>query len=278
MDFATKAFVNEQYQNSSRLDIRIRLHEKYSTNPKDWHEWVFDELDLSPEKRVIEFGCGSGALWAKNKSRLPGVCKELILTDYSEGMVATVKQNIGDLAMVHYKQMDIQSVEYAADSFDIVVANHMLYHVPDLERALSEVRRILTSDGVFYAATNGHNHMEEIYDLAAEFDPAISFVKPRNSLQFGLETGESLLKKHFHSVKCIRYPSNLKISNAQDLADYIFSMGTNLKETFLNKEKYDEFISFLESKKDEDGAIHITKDSGMFVCTDPRIYFPGDKA
>ena len=43
------------------------------------------------------------------------------------------------------------------NTFEIVIANSMLYHVPEIDKALSEVRRVLKKDGVFYAATSGEN-------------------------------------------------------------------------------------------------------------------------
>jgi len=61
------------YQHASRLDARIHLHAKYSTNPQGFHAWVFEHLHLSPtcRCRVLEVGCGSGRLWQENQHRIP---------------------------------------------------------------------------------------------------------------------------------------------------------------------------------------------------------------
>lgn len=51
------------------------------------------------------------------------------------------------------KIIDIQNIPYEDNSFDLVIANMMLYHVPDLPRALAEVGRVLKPEGKLYTAT-----------------------------------------------------------------------------------------------------------------------------
>lgn len=261
----SKQYVNEQYNDSTRLDIRIRLHEVYSTNPTDWHEWVFDQLTFAKGSNVIEFGCGTGAMWAKNRSKIQEDWT-ITLTDQSEGMLTEAKRNIGELPNVTYQGMDIQAIASDDASFDVAVANHMLYHVPDRNRALAETRRILKPTGVLYASTNGLSHIGEIYDFVEEFDRTLPLTKPMNAIYFGLENGEKLLRNHFRDVLLIRYESDLRVTQVQDLADYMFTIGTGLRRALEDKGQYDVFLAFLESKKNEQGYIPVSKDSGLFVC------------
>jgi SAM-dependent methyltransferase len=258
-------FLKNQYKDSSNLDIRIRLHEAYSTNPIDWHEWVFDQMDFKKDSRIIEFGCGTASLWEKNARKMSSKWR-ITLTDMSEGMLAKARHNTRNAYNVAYQVMDIQNVESEDGLFDVVIANHMLYHVPDIHKALAEVQRVLRDDGVFYAATNGGTHLREIFDFVAEFDPSVPFTKPMNATFFGLENGEERLRGHFGDVQLVRYPSDLRVTSAQDLADFIFSIGTEFKTDLIEKGTYASFILFLESKKNEQGHIHISKDSGVFVC------------
>ncbi|MFT3952688.1 MAG: class I SAM-dependent methyltransferase [Oscillospiraceae bacterium] len=102
-----------------------------------------------------EAGCGNGAQWEENIQKLPSGCK-LILSDFSYGMVEIVKNKYADDSNITAQQIDIQCIDYPDESFDVVIANHMLYHVPDLSKALSEVSRVLKPNGTFYAATNGN--------------------------------------------------------------------------------------------------------------------------
>lgn len=63
--------VAKQYRTSVNLDARMALHARFSTNPYPWMRWVFDHFALPAECRVLELGCGTGALWAANRERIP---------------------------------------------------------------------------------------------------------------------------------------------------------------------------------------------------------------
>lgn len=267
----SKSFLNAQYGDSSNLDIRIRLHEMYSTNSDDWHEWVFDHIAFGETSRIVEFGCGSGALWGKNKSRMNGGWK-LLLTDMSGGMLQKAQATAGeaDQDRLTYRIADIQHTQLESGIYDIAIANHMLYHVPEIGKALTEVRRILKPSGSFYAATNGLRHMIELYDLVREFDSSLAFAKPENAIAFGMENGGALLQSHFGQVRLLPFESDLHVTSASDLAAYMFSVGSHLREAIERDGRLADFLEFLESKKNEQGYIHITKQTGLFICTQPK--------
>ena len=52
----------QQYNTSSNLNARIQLHERFSTNPLDWHRWVFEQFQIPENSRVLELGSGTGLL------------------------------------------------------------------------------------------------------------------------------------------------------------------------------------------------------------------------
>ena len=93
------AFVQEQYATSANLDARIALHEKFSTASEHFHDWYFKHVDLY-HARVLEIGCGSGALWQRVYAKIPHAWN-LTLTDYSFGMAAQTRHNLQSLAIAH---------------------------------------------------------------------------------------------------------------------------------------------------------------------------------
>ena len=95
-------------------------------------------------------------MW-KNRESLIGDCSKLVLSDFSEGMLAAAENNIGHYDNMEYKIIDIQEIPYEDETFDVVIANMMLYHVPDIDKGLAEVRRVLKKEGHFYCATYGEN-------------------------------------------------------------------------------------------------------------------------
>src|SRR5439155_6255128 len=136
-------------------NARMGLHEQFRVNPYGWHRCVFDRLDLAPNTRPLELGCGPGVLWSENPDRLP-TGWEVVLSDFSPGMVHEARQKLrGRASTFRFAMADAQAVPFAPASFDAVIANHMLYHVPDRAKALNEIRRVLRPGGRLYAATNG---------------------------------------------------------------------------------------------------------------------------
>jgi ubiquinone/menaquinone biosynthesis C-methylase UbiE len=166
---------NEQYRDPTNLTARMALHARFSTNPQGWQQWVFDQLPWAPATHILELGCGPGRLWAENAARIPPGWA-LTLSDFSPGMLHEARRNLtaqGQAA--RFVAADAQALPFADAAFDAVIANHMLYHVPDRARALAEIHRILRPGGAFVAATNGVAHLREMRDLLNRFHPAGSY-------------------------------------------------------------------------------------------------------
>jgi ubiquinone/menaquinone biosynthesis C-methylase UbiE len=149
----------DQYRDAANLNARASLHGRFSTNPDPWHRWVFDQLALPPDGRILELGCGPGGLWRENLDRLPAGW-HLTLTDFSPGMAEEAQRGLSAVRPdIRVSVADARAIPYADSAFDAVVANHMLHHVPDRVRALDEIARVLAPGGTLYAATNGRRHL-----------------------------------------------------------------------------------------------------------------------
>jgi len=82
------------------------------------------------------------------------------------------KENLGERDNVSYNQVDIQEIPFGGKSFDVVIANSMLYHVPDIEKAIREVCRVLKDGGMFYCATYGeHNFTDVLMVNSIDYNP-----------------------------------------------------------------------------------------------------------
>lgn len=259
--------VSMQYTSDKNLNARKALHAGYSTNKYGWEKWVFDQYSFQSNDRVIEFGCGNGSLWANNKDRIPKDVK-VTLTDFSEGMLSATKDNlIGIEQIINITKTDIQNIEYKDNTFDKVIANHMLYHVPNRDLAISEVARILKSDGTFYATTNSIYNMKEFKDLVGNFDSRLDYVSFSAAKEFGLENGTEQLLKHFDSVEQVIYEDSLHITEAKPLVEYVLSLEghVNIHE-IMTESRIQEFYTYLDKIILAEGSIHISKKSGMFIA------------
>jgi len=251
--------LRHQYKDASNLDARIGLHERFSTNAYGWSRWVLDHVlpHVPPDGHVLELGCGPGMLWRENRERIPPGW-DVTLSDFSAGMLAEARRNLSDAGRsFSFAQVDAQHIPYPDDSIDAVVANHMLYHVPDRARTFGEIRRVLRPDGRFFAATNGQGHMRELED----FVPA--YRVHRVGLGFDLEQGGMALAPWFAHVDLDRYEDALEVTEAAPMLDYLFSMrlAVDIGETDRAAITHE-----VERRLATDGVIRIGKDVGLFVA------------
>lgn len=251
-----------QYQNATNIQARIRLHRDYSVNQQGWFPWILEQVKIQDGMRILEAGCGSGALWKENMASLPEDL-HVTCTDISEGMVHELKRDLGKDPRFDFAVADLQDLPYPDDSFDLVIANHVLFYCSDVDRAIAESRRVLRPGGVFLCSTYGKNHMKEITELVQEYNSDIVLSADRLYEKFGLENGEELLRKHYETVTCRRYEDEIRISDPDPLIAYILSCHGNQNSFLLDA--YKDFHDFVEKKVSH--GFHITKDAGVFVCT-----------
>ena len=246
-----------QYQNAANLNARIRLHEDFSTNPESWLGWVFDHFQAPPQAQVLEIGCGPASLWCENLSRIP-TAWQIILTDLSVGMLEEAKAALGDQqSRFKFEPADAQALPFDDAQFDLIIANHMLYHVPNRPQAYAEIRRVLKPAGRFYAATNGIQHLQEFYDLMRQVNSAL-LAQRDIATWFSLENGEAELAAWFSHVTRHRYHNDLRVTEVEPLVAYAASM-QSLTETELQQ-----IQALIEAQMQVTGAIHITKSTGLF--------------
>ena len=201
--------MERQYRDSSNLSARVALQARFSTNTYGWQRWVFDRIELPSEALLLELGCGVGLLWRENLDRVPAGWS-VTLTDASPGMLGEAERELGAERRFRFRVVHAQEIPFEDGVFDAVVANHMLYHVQDLPRALSEIARILKPGGSLYATTVGRHHMREMGKMLAFLDPTHPPDEPIwYYLAFNLENGAEQLSRWFAEVSLVPYEDAL---------------------------------------------------------------------
>ena len=93
--------------------------------------------------RVLECACGTGAI----SIFIAPVCKELIVSDYSVGMLKQAKKKLKNYDNIDYRRVDITDIEAEDNTFDVVVAGNVIHLLPDPQRAMKELTRVCKDGG-----------------------------------------------------------------------------------------------------------------------------------
>lgn len=253
--------LKNQYQNASNISSRISLHSLYAQNPKGWFPWIYEQCQICSGMKILEVGCGDGALWLQNKGRLPADI-QVTLSDVSEGMLRDARRALGtEDARFDFQVMDCQQIPYPENTFDLVVANHVLFYCDNLQTALAEIRRILKPEGRLVCSTYGNDHMKEVSELVQEFDEHIVLAADKLYEKFGRENGVEILNSYFSDIEWRTYEDCLIVPEPEPLISYILSCHGNQGQYI--PERYREFFSYVKKKTDQ--GMKITKDAGVFI-------------
>src|SRR4051794_7813453 len=155
-------------------------------------------------RRVLEVGCGWGelALWIGRETGA-----EVVAVDLSPRMVELARESGVDARVA-----DVQELPFEDGAFDVAVAAWMLYHVPDLDRAVAELARVLRPRGRLVAATNSRFHLQELRELVGSGPSPLTFSR---------ESGGGTLGRSFARVTGEALEGGLESASRAEVEDYV---------------------------------------------------------
>ena len=251
--------VLRQYKDGKNLNTRISIYEKYKIGGNH-SGWIWDAYSFFDGCEIAEFGSGTGKDWADTMNEAAEKY-HITLSDFSPGMVEGLKERYGKYKNVDVMRIDIQDIPFEDESKDFAIAHSMLYHVPDIDKAVREVHRILKPGGSFYAATSGDKSM--FWYLKGTLHEAVPSSSMPSGITFTLRNGKPYLDRYFSDVRIIHDKSRIEITETGDLLDFIFSVPSieGLKES-----DRPALIDYYDKKKNAEGKIVIEMSYGMLVA------------
>lgn len=262
----------EMYPDETNLSIRIRTHELYTQPDIDFTAWILDQINWGGYEVVLDVGCGAGMYTkpALTRVKAPGV---LVSADLSFGMLMDFRKTYQGLR-INPLNTNILALPVTDNTYDVVLANHMLYHVPDIPQALKEILRCLQQGGHLIAATNSESSMQEFID---EVNTAIhhlgnDLMLPRSQARdnFSLENGLSILESAFdHPIKA-ELDSALVFPQPEPVIKYINSLRSFYEKKLPQELTWESILDLVydqvRDKIKRNGEYRVSKKTGVFVA------------
>jgi len=261
LDVNKEYLKKEQYSSSSNLEARIAIHQKFRTNSESFYGWIWKRLDVKEPIKILEVGCGTGEFWLENYSKLPKN-SQILMTDFSDGMIEKAKSKI-KFENVRFETAEIENLRYNDNSFDLVMAHHVIYHAANKDKALLELKRVVKLDGFVSITTNSEKHMLNVYTISHSIDENFSMV--RNIDGFTEEDADIMLPRYFPKITKHVYEDLLKVTDLDIMIGYLKST-TEPRKMDLRDDFYDQFANIVKKDIKEKGYFGILKRSPLFIC------------
>ena len=211
---------------------------------------------------MLDAGCGPGSYVSQVSLR----AADLTAFDIASGRLEHV-----DPSTARRVCGDVESLPFRDDSFDVAMAMHMLYHVPDIPAAARELRRVVRPGGVLYALTNSQHAQRELAELVERNGCDPSAGDDFGALRFSNENGAELLREGFGDVDLVELTeSQLVVSDADQIVDelkrnqYLYEPGLGPNVA------WDAFVDAVHADArrviDRDGAFRVSEHHGLFTC------------
>jgi SAM-dependent methyltransferase len=175
---------------------------------------------------VLDAGAGPGRLWREDDRRVPAGVR-IVLADLSAEMLREARARLAaprpfPAALVIAR---IERLPFAGESFDVALASHVLYHVPDRAAALRELRRVLRPGGRLFVATNESSHLEELRELVDRFGLLEArFMVRRDPSFFDLDRAAEEVAARIGTPRVHRRRDVLRVTEAGILVAYVRSL------------------------------------------------------
>lgn len=212
----------ELYREPRDLETRVRTFSRFlellEPNPS-----AIDAL-VGPlqGKKILDLGCGTGTPLLPVGPTFQDEHLDMVGMDASQGALKSLQEKY---PQARCTLGDAEHMPFESESFDLVVARHMLYHVGDIHAALQEIRRVLKPDGCCLITTNGERNRPELWRIheRAVAETAGAVFVPSGARRFSAENGAAQMALHFEHIQTVPWRGQMRFTDASDIMAYYTS-------------------------------------------------------
>lgn len=182
--------------------LRAKHNRVQHDSARDFPRWALQLVPIAPRWRVLDAGCGWGRFVWPLVEQIGVAPGQLVAADLSVGMLHTLRDEAerrGTTVPLCNASLDV--LPFAPATFDLVIAAHVLYHLPDLDCGVFELARVLKPDGFLLATTNSEAIKVLVLDLHEQALRLLDLPSvPLGGSSFSLENGAASLGRAFARV------------------------------------------------------------------------------
>jgi SAM-dependent methyltransferase len=214
--------------NTFYADPRLLLARQSSpaagTAAEDFADWVLALLSGLAGLAVLDAGAGVGRFTTR-LTRLADPPGTVVALDLFSSMLQTIGSRVGPTPRLALVNGDIDHLPFRQSTFDLVFANHVLYHLRDIARGLDELARVLRPSGRFVATTNAGAARAPVIRLHREIAARTGYGPETDTSPFSLENGAPILAAHFDHVETHVFTAATRYASQQALVDAYATTG-----------------------------------------------------
>ncbi|MGH9297560.1 MAG: class I SAM-dependent methyltransferase [Acidimicrobiales bacterium] len=226
------------------------------------YAWALDLAGLTGDETVVDIGCGNGRYLAALEKR--GHSGLVVGLDISVGMLAVARSGAPHASVA---EADATALPLRSGTVDCALAMHMLYHVPEPELAVAELRRVTRPGGATLVVLNQAPHLEELRSLmnAALVEAG---EQPRYSTmgRLDVDEGRRLLEGAFDSVSVHDQQAELVVTDAEAVVAYLGSTNVVQAGIATNLGALRVVRRMVQERIGEHGAFRVATRTGCLVC------------
>lgn len=263
--------IRRYYANERNLRIHEETQAKYAVPAVDFVRWTLDTITWAGDEVVLDIGPGRGSHYARLMQAQPALA--YFALDLSPNLLLN-----HPCASDHLALGDAMRLPYCDDSFDIVMANHVLYHLADVDAGLDEIKRVLKPDGRVLAATDSLQNLIQLQMLIHRANVFLSNngtrvnPPPLPCEAFALENGTRILARHFYAVVRHDLPCRLIFDDIEPALQYLDNMRELRQDSLPDDVSWDDMMlymrQFMTQLMQASGKLEIDLAIGALVASD----------
>jgi len=269
--------IQRQYADDNYLRVMQDTHDQYSSPAIDFPNWVLDRCGLRGDEHLLDVGAGAGRYYQPLLARYPSL--HYTALDISPGMMT-------GLSAVQRIAADAAALPFASGTFDVILANHMLYHLPNIASGLRETQRILKPDGLLVASTNSAGTMPQLVELMrrgilllSKPGTPLTQMPPPPHITFSLENGAQQMARHFYAVVRHDLPGTLVFPDTDSTLRYLETWRPMREPQLPAGVKWDDLLLVVRDQVNRIiklfGQLAVEKVSGVLIATQSGGFIRG---